>query len=783
MAIYKEDIAEIELKSGTIHRSFLGNSIGSGDKMANRFGVRLFRGGEPVSAESSTVTGVFMAPDGNRYAISETSYPGSTGKDGNSAWVQLPEICYAVAGQFCLSIKLSGGSVEGTMRIIDGVVSETGESGAVVPTSTIPTTAEIIAAYEDAVAVMGGSVRFDAVQTLTTAEKEKARGNIDAAWVGDVETLNGYIRDIVVLESGTFSDSDGVTKTNNAARQRNKTPLYVGNVAGIVIPDGYELYAFYLSDALEVIGRTSTWQTGYFNAFSNTSGAVYINFAVRDAESPTSDISTDSIVPTIIWRDSKNVIPRWNVNAGGIFIDGANIVVNKNGFGIIIEDHRYYIAPVDNETITTFTPPLPNSVYALVIDKLTLTTSGRNEPSTAMKIVEIDDKNINTDRYSTVAFYFSRRWGFVGNYSYFNAPEEIDYCAWNVARGGIKIDGVSVVVNANGFCVAYNGHSYYIAPVDMETVTTFTPAQLGSTYMLVLDPAKLTTPGARHDPADVLSIVDYYGPNYGNTYIEVANFYKGYWEFTGKFLYFSKSTDTEEVNSIGHVNGILLESHMIAHKGGSAAEENTIANFKAAAQDGFKAVEADIRYTSDGVMVLSHEPSFTVNGTTYVIAQNTYSDLVAVKPNLATFEELLILCKRTNMVIDVDFTKEYSTEQTDALYDMIVKYGATSRCLITCFGATARQLLNNQPMPICISQVTSTQAVDGIADIIALSSICYCSIYYNNATKALMEYMHEAGAFTKVWTIDSADTAVAMLENGADMIISNSLTDSVITDV
>lgn len=190
MAIYKEDIADIELKSGTIHRSFLGNSIGSGDKMANRFGVRLFRGGEPVSAESSTVTGVFMAPDGNRYAISETSYPGSTGKDGNSAWVQLPEICYAVAGQFCLSIKLSGGSVEGTMRIIDGVVSETGETGAVVPTSTIPTTAEIIAAYEEAVEVIDGSVRFDASQTLSDAEAETARENIDAAGIDQVVRID-----------------------------------------------------------------------------------------------------------------------------------------------------------------------------------------------------------------------------------------------------------------------------------------------------------------------------------------------------------------------------------------------------------------------------------------------------------------------------------------------------------------------------------------------------------------------------------------------------------------
>lgn len=180
MAIYKEDIVAVELQNGTIHRSFLGNTIGSGDKMANRFGVSLLRNGEPVSAESSTVTGLFIAPDGTKYAISETNWPGSTGKEGSKAWVQLPEICYAVPGVFSLAIKLSGGSVEGTMRIVDGMVCETGEAGAVVPTSTIPTTAEIIAAYEEAVEVVGGSVRFDASQTLSDSEQETARENIKA---------------------------------------------------------------------------------------------------------------------------------------------------------------------------------------------------------------------------------------------------------------------------------------------------------------------------------------------------------------------------------------------------------------------------------------------------------------------------------------------------------------------------------------------------------------------------------------------------------------------------
>lgn len=165
--IFHEDIMDIELKSGSLHRSFLNCTLGEADNNANRFGVRLYRNSEPVNVEDSNVMGLFMAPSGTNYLISETTYQGSTGKSGNMAYVTLPEDCYAVEGQFSLAIKLIGGGVTGTMRIVDGVISRTGSTGAVAPTSSIPTSEEIIAAYEEAIALMNGAVRHDVAQELT----------------------------------------------------------------------------------------------------------------------------------------------------------------------------------------------------------------------------------------------------------------------------------------------------------------------------------------------------------------------------------------------------------------------------------------------------------------------------------------------------------------------------------------------------------------------------------------------------------------------------------------
>lgn len=184
MAIYKEDIVDIELESGVIHRTFLHHSIGLGDAKANRFGVRLFRNGEPDNIGTATLTALFMAPNGQNQIINETNFSGSTTIDGNVAYVTLPSACYANEGQFCLAIKLNKSGVTTTMRIIDGMVANTGVTGATVPATPVPTSDQILAAYDAAVAMAASSVRFDTAQALETSEKKQARENIDAVGKG-----------------------------------------------------------------------------------------------------------------------------------------------------------------------------------------------------------------------------------------------------------------------------------------------------------------------------------------------------------------------------------------------------------------------------------------------------------------------------------------------------------------------------------------------------------------------------------------------------------------------
>lgn len=277
MAIYKEDIVDIELQTGTIHRSFLNHTIGTGDDMANRFGVRLFRNGEPVSVETCVVGGIFIAPSGVKYAINETSYQGSTGKSGNVAWIQLPEICYAAEGNFSLAVKLSGGGISGTMRIVDGQVSNTGEAGAVVPTSTIPTTQEIIEAFEEAMAVIDSSVRFDGAQSLSSSEQAQARENIAAASGKEVSDLKkstiAETSGLGMLNILSYGNKETVTKAGTLKIEFDKG---VYHITGTMSENETAPFYNITSDIMDMVVPGMHW-FGLYQIQANTNAKILLS--------------------------------------------------------------------------------------------------------------------------------------------------------------------------------------------------------------------------------------------------------------------------------------------------------------------------------------------------------------------------------------------------------------------------------------------------------------------------------------------------------------------------
>ncbi len=136
--IRRMDLVAIELENGTMFRSFANKQIGEGDQGGNIFGGLLTRNGEPVNLSGATVTGYFIRADESCVVINGLA-------SGNRFTVTLPRECYAIEGNFSLAIKVTGGNVSGTMRIVDGTVVNTSTGIAIDPGSIVPSLAELMA--------------------------------------------------------------------------------------------------------------------------------------------------------------------------------------------------------------------------------------------------------------------------------------------------------------------------------------------------------------------------------------------------------------------------------------------------------------------------------------------------------------------------------------------------------------------------------------------------------------------------------------------------------------
>lgn len=200
MAIYKNDIVDINLETGNIHRSFLSYSIGYGDDDANRFGVRAYRNGTPENI-GGTCIGFFIRSTGDTVVIEDGVV------SGNEAYVTLPDSCYTVEGQFTLAIKCQGGGVTGTLRIVDGVVSRTSTSTVVDPGTIIPSIEDLLEAIDDAVA----SIPADYSSLWTSLAPEfDAAAEYDAT---QYVTYNGNVYRFIKDHSGSW-DADDVVAVN-----------------------------------------------------------------------------------------------------------------------------------------------------------------------------------------------------------------------------------------------------------------------------------------------------------------------------------------------------------------------------------------------------------------------------------------------------------------------------------------------------------------------------------------------------------------------------------------
>jgi glycerophosphoryl diester phosphodiesterase len=253
--------------------------------------------------------------------------------------------------------------------------------------------------------------------------------------------------------------------------------------------------------------------------------------------------------------------------------------------------------------------------------------------------------------------------------------------------------------------------------------------------------------------------------------------------------------DIERVN----INPIITGNALLAHRGYAVtAPENTIPAIELAAENGYKMVEVDLQFTSDGVCVLLHDNTIdrTSNGTgniydmTYAQALEydfgSWKSAEYAGTKIPTLKEALLCCKYYGMCAQLDIADTNKTNITEAnlqtMIDVIMECGMQGNVNICAENDRARAVSYlKQGLIICIGVGDTEGKFNARKDIAKMCSLLIGSNSTGTATEAMLKRCHDNYMPYQIWTVDVANTAKDYFRAGYDWIITNSLKPSDLT--
>lgn len=210
---------------------------------------------------------------------------------------------------------------------------------------------------------------------------------------------------------------------------------------------------------------------------------------------------------------------------------------------------------------------------------------------------------------------------------------------------------------------------------------------------------------------------------------------------------------------------------VIGHRGAPrVARENTIAAFAAARASGADGVELDARRTTDGVLVVHHDP----------IAGLSLADLRADDPDIPTLADALDAC--VDMLVNVEIKcLPWEPDADDeehtivrAVVDVVRVHAPEA--ILSSFDLTAVDAVRSFAPEFITAWLTSGQPLASAAPIAAEHGHAW--LHPDRAT-ALAEgaagiaAAHAADVRVDVWTVDEPDEMRALAASGIDAIVTN----------
>ena len=274
-------------------------------------GVRLFDGDEPAPQTGATCLCYCIRADGNTVQFTGTV-------SGNEVSATLPKSCFYAVGSLAIMLQTvtgTGNSAVSTtvLKLVVNVEpSKTGSSidpGNVVPnlSTLLAMLDQMEAATEAANEAAAKSVRYFTTQSVTAAQKTRARANIDAA---DISLLaptfsasgDYYIGDLVVYQGNLFRCTASHEHT-----AWNSSHFTAVTMDGEINAKGWnwaQLTAYYNTHGIQKVAfpflASYSYQVGDYATYA---GGLYRNKTGTAGTDPSSDTTNWDYIPPVRMPD------------------------------------------------------------------------------------------------------------------------------------------------------------------------------------------------------------------------------------------------------------------------------------------------------------------------------------------------------------------------------------------------------------------------------------------------------------------------------------------------
>lgn len=223
---------------------------------------------------------------------------------------------------------------------------------------------------------------------------------------------------------------------------------------------------------------------------------------------------------------------------------------------------------------------------------------------------------------------------------------------------------------------------------------------------------------------------------------------------------------------------------IVAHRGGgSLAPENTLGAIRLGASMGFKGVEFDVMLAGDGTPVVIHDE--TVDRTTDGrgdVSKMSYSELSVFTINktekIPRYEDVVGLCRELGLWANVEIKPakgfERVTGEAVARMTRELWLGAPLAPVLSSFSvealAGARSVAPELPRGYLVDKIP-----DDWRDTMKRLGCVALHCNYKSLDEELAAKVHGSGYSIVLWTVNEPSEAKALLEIGADCLVTDAL--------